>query len=1265
MHRSQSLPSVFVFTILSISLSFGQLGTTSLRGTVTDPQGRVIAGAKVSLLDPATNAERRTQTNETGAYQFLQIPPSTYTVVAKASGFGDAREERVQLLVNLPATVNFSMKVQASTVVDVTGAAAAINTQDASVGNAFDNNRVQNLPMEGRDVGEILSLQPGVVYVGHADSLDTNYDSRGGSVNGGRSDQANVTLDGVDDNDQIHGYAFKGALRSTTDSVDEFRITTANSNADEGRSSGGQLSLVTKSGTNHFHGTLYEYHRPTLTAANDWFNKQAQIQAGLPNRPPKLIRNTFGGSIGGPIWKDRLFFFGNYEGQRQRESTQVTREVPSASLRQGIIKYIAADGSTQTLTQADIRSMDPVVGQGVDPAILPILQGYPMPNSNILGDGLNTQAFTFSAAAPLTFNTYIAKFDYKVTSDGKNNVYVRGNLQHDHQAGFGTNGPQFPGLPPNQLTSDTNHGVAIGYTALITNNLVNNFRYGYVRQTGGTSGTQSTPEITFRGLDSPFGTPSTTTSTVVPVHNYLDDISWTKGAHTLQFGTNIRVVNNIRVSDANSFSTASTNVSWLDNASIANSGSSFDPAAFGFPAVDANFASNYDNSMIVLAGIVSEVDTQFNLNKQLQALAQGQPVPRHFRDHEYEWYGQDAWHISPNLVLTGGLRYTILQPPYETTGTQVAPTFSLHDWFATRGQDMMQGIPFHPLIQFALSGQANGKKPYWGYDYADVAPRFAFAWSPGIEGGWLGKLFGGPGKTSIRGGYGMYYDHFGEGIVNTFDRNGSFGLSTVESNPAGTQDVDCAARLTSLTVLPSGTFCGQNVSPAPPGGSFPVTPPTSLFAITWGLDDKLKTPYSHVFDFSIQRQLGKGYTFEAAYVGRLGRRLLEQKDLAMPLNLVDKKSGVDYFTAMTQLVKLAENNTPISAVSPIAYWQNLFPAAAGSAGVSNCAPGAVANPTATQNIYDQVFCNGLLHNETSTLFFMDGESGSCFPACSIFGPNAYFDNQYSSLYAWTSSGNSSYHAMQLMMRKAGHGLDFDFNYTLSHSVDISSDAERVSLFEGFGFGDQIINSWSPNQLRGSSDFDARHNINANWVYELPYGEGRRWKGNSVMNNIFGGWGFSGLFRWSSGFPFSIGPGLGFWPTNWELTGDVILKNQGQVPETGTFILPDGSPNAFKAGHDGLNFFRFDHPGESGQRNELRGPGYFSVDGGLNKTWKIAESQEIKFGWQVYNVFNTVRFDVGTLVQGFNASLVNNTSFGNYSSTLSKPRLMEFSLRYSF
>jgi hypothetical protein len=246
--------------------------------------------------------------------------------------------------VNQPATIDFTVAVQASqVVVNVSAEAQTLNTTDASLGNSMDNTLIQALPSEGRNVPDLLSLQPGVLYLGQnsgrASTPMLQNDPRSGAVNGGRSDQGNITVDGLDDNDQVNGYAFTGVLRETQDSVEEFRVTTGLANADQGRSSGAQVSMVTKSGTNKFHGAAYEYNRPTLTVANDWFNKASQVGAGEPNIPPKLIRNSFGGAVGGPIFKDKLFFFGNYEGTRQAENQIVSQTAPTASYQQGIITY--------------------------------------------------------------------------------------------------------------------------------------------------------------------------------------------------------------------------------------------------------------------------------------------------------------------------------------------------------------------------------------------------------------------------------------------------------------------------------------------------------------------------------------------------------------------------------------------------------------------------------------------------------------------------------------------------------------------------------------------------------------------------------------------------------------------------------------------------------------------------------------------------------------------------------------------------------------
>jgi hypothetical protein len=1318
MRSGERLALLVVVSVLAFSaLAVAQSATSSLRGTVTDPKGAVMQGALATLSNTSTGFLRTAKSGSDGVYQFLEVPPATYTLTVTATGFATVKQDRVTLQVSQPATLDVAMQVRGTTeVVEVSSEAPLVNTTDATQGNVFNSTQLINLPSEGRDPVAILSLQPGVSYIGQ--NVDQTADSRGGSVAGARSDQTNVTLDGLDNNDQLTGNAFQGALRAPLDSIQEFRVTTSNSNADAGRSSGAQVSMVTKSGTNSFHGSLYEYNRSNLGEANDWFNEQAEDKSNLPNKPGPLVRNTFGAWFGGPIKKDRLFVFGGYEGQRTNESLQTTRTIPSDTLRQGIMQYpcttltdpttgnpidpncVAGSNGNYTVGQDPLNRVDPTSqllvtesqaglantdtncqgigtcpwGGGADPNVLAIFQKYPSPNSDSFGDKFDYRAFTFASPAPAKLDTYILKLDYKLTQSGNHSLFVKGHLQNFHNK----NAPQFPGMPANDFFTNNSKGLFIGYTALISSTLVNNLRYGYIRQGLGDTGLSASDFNHFRGLDD-VQSFSNSVLTNVPVQNIVDDLSWTKGKHTLQFGGNLRIISNNRTGNAQNISTTDTNVFWLDNSGISGSGSSLDPAAFGYPAVDSSFGVNYDFAVAAVAGLMTETNKTYNQDKTGHFFTPGQMITRNFKSTEGEMYAQDSWRVTPNLVLTGGLRYSLLQPPYEIHGNQVAPSLSLNGWFSGRQSAMLQGNTSRPVVSMDLSGQANGKAPYWAWDYKNLAPRFAFAYSPHSSGGLLHALFGNAGKSSIRGGYGLYFDHFGEGIVNSFDKNGSFGLTTQLVNPAGSQDVDCTPRMTDLFTLPAANtqYCGQTVV-GPPPAAFPgtVTPPggndAGSFAIYWGLDDKLKTPYSHVVDFSITREISRNFVLEASYVGRFAHHLLQEEDLAMPLDLVDPSSKTDYFAAATQLTKAANAGTPISQMATIPYWENLFPEAAGPAGAQlfgcNSLPtGNIgANVTATQAMYGLFGC--FPGNETTALFIADL---FCYPACAKLPGQStgqafnYWDDQFSSLYAWRSTGNSAYNGFQLTLRKAmSSGLQFDLNYTFSKSIDIGSNAERINEFEGFGFASQVINSWAPGQLRALSDFDTKHQINANFVYELPLGRGRRFASGvgKIANSVIGGWGLSGIFHWTSGLPFGMGSGAG-WSTNWQLQGQAVpIANPGKV---GVHRDTNGDPTMWadvSTTGQAFTSFRFPYPGESGTRNELRGPGYFELDDGLWKSWNFSETKSMKFAWEVFNVTNSVRFDAAQSANQFNLTGGN---FGTYSNTLSKPRVMQLSLRLEF
>ena len=564
---------LIVFWVLLTGFVFSQTSSTSLRGTVTDPSGSVVQGATVVLENKESNLSRTATTGVQGDYQFPFLSPGTYSLLVTASGFERYQQSGLQLPVNTPVTANVGLKLgKASEVVNVTTEAPILNTVDASLGNSFDQNQVRQIPLEGRNVPDLLSLQAGVAYTGNRPDIDQDKDSRNGAVNGARSDQSNITLDGVDVNDQSNGYAFTSVLPVTLDSVQEFRVTTSNYNADEGEGSGAQVSLVTKSGTNNWHGSLYEYHRNTITSANDYFVKQSELATGEPNTPDKLLRNIFGVSVGGPIKKDRLFFFVNYEGTREREQQSTVRTIPTPSLCQGTIQYANVNGGMTTITPAQLQSLDPL-GQGINQAIensshtgyfdTTYCTGQFVTNDPSVGDGLNYSGFRFRAPVSLDNNAFIARFDYHLTANGKHTLFWRGALQNI----FNPQAPFLPGAPPEQTLTDHSKGFVVGYTAVLSPTAVNNFHWGFTRQSTGILGNSNQQWNEFYGLDQGI---FYTHNAQTPVHNFLDDFSLTKGKHTLQFGANVGFARDPRLSYEHSFSLGKGATNWMSPTGFAN-----------------------------------------------------------------------------------------------------------------------------------------------------------------------------------------------------------------------------------------------------------------------------------------------------------------------------------------------------------------------------------------------------------------------------------------------------------------------------------------------------------------------------------------------------------------------------------------------------------------------------------------------------------------------------------------------------------------------
>src|SRR5262249_34291781 len=517
---------------------------------------------------------------------------------------------------------------------------------------------------------------------------------------------------------------------------------------------------------------------------------------------------------------------------------------------------------------------------------------------------------------------------------------------------------------------------------------------------------------------------------------------------------------------------------------------------------------NYDKNGQVLNYIV---DAQGN-----PISPTGAPVKRDYGLNWYEFYGQDSFRVKPNLTITYGARWSLFPPPWEVNGFQASPTcvpgvnpvtgcpswaYNLGTEFNQNVRNMNQGIGYvaTPLVSFVLGGPANDGRGFYNFSKSDLSPRIAFAYSLRPKVGWLQRIFGDNDKSVIRGGFSRVYDRAGMELLSTFDANAPGGLAATIQNPCCLPGYDDAAnvpRITDINKIPTfGPTNQQFFLPAPPG-AFPQTPPSLGQAITWGIDQSLKTPYAWAFNLSVGRELPQNFSMQLAYVGRLGRHLPTQRAPRQPIDLVDPKTGIDYLAAATRLAQLAQKNLPSSQVNDntvgktAAFWHDMIPQATG---YQDLFTGASFGTNLVGAIYDFYYFSGDSYpgNEVVGLGNLDiyyglgDSSGNVLFFNNPLGvPSAgdALNNQATTMYAWSSIGNSSYHALQASLRKQfSQGVQFDLNYTFSKSIDITSNATRLGFSSSVNVGapgSRLVNAFDPGGRRAVSDFDTTHQINA-------------------------------------------------------------------------------------------------------------------------------------------------------------------------------------------
>ncbi|MEO5926608.1 MAG: carboxypeptidase-like regulatory domain-containing protein [Bryobacteraceae bacterium] len=1206
--------------------------STSLSGVVSDPTGAIIPDAIVTVTNQANSAARNVVTDGAGAYNVPQLAPGLYMVEAQRPGFATYKlSEPIRLQTATPTELNITMTLgQVSETINVVGEATQINTENASTGNPFVEVQIRQLPLLTRNVVQLLSLQAGVAPTGE--------------VMGARRDQNNITLDGVDVNDNAQNggdAAFNAALPVPLDSVQEFRTTTAGQGANQGRSSGGQVTLVTKSGSNAVHGTLYEFHRNKSTAANSWFSNRSGVAR------ENLVRNQYGASLGGPIMKDKWFAFFNWEERKDRTAVSTTRTVPTESFKNGNIQFRTANGQIGTLTPSEVIAADPL-HIGFNATVQQYLKAYPTGNDPAASAdrGLNFSVLRFNAPKTLNNRALVGKMDFNPAKSGNHVLNVRGTLAANSED---TTLAQFPGQSASAKTLDNSRGVSVNYTAVLSPTVVNNFSFGLTRLGTASTGTTAAGITLFFANLNAFPRPS---SRIAPTYNFVDDLTYINGRHTWQFGANMRFIRNSRITSSNfpaySFGRATLKGLGQDITSNVNV---ISQAKYGSNVATAE-EQNLQNAVGSMLGILNSYSATFQYNVDGSANPLGSMIPRTFATNEYEGYVMDTFKLRPDLTLTYGLRYGSYSPAYETKGQQIVPSIAPEQYFADRAGGQRTGISslWNPSsrLTYVLGGPANNGPNWYNRDNNNFAPRMSVAYAPKYD-GLLGAIVGG--GTVIRAGGAVVFDRYGSNMVTAFSSGGSPGLATTVTQPLNTDFTD-SPRL-GVGGLPSLV--------APVNNGFPYTPVDIFggFNSFSTVARNLRAPYQYLLNASIARPLAAKMTLEVGYVGRLSHKSLVRSDYGQALtNFTDTKSGQTWIDATRQLRDIYENmigrgmtvaqiRSSVAAnpgqIPLIPFVENIFP------GARNDKITGSASANYFNNIYG-VYARSDLDALQDYDRVKRAGTGTCI---SVYGCNTFFGAQQSGLITWNNSGQGAYHGMQLVLRRAVQkGWGFDFNYTWSHALDNASASESN--------GGTIQDAFNPNGFRGPSDFDIRHNITANGVFQLPFGKdkmiGRN--ANKWLDGVIGGWQVTALVSFRTGTPVNLSDG-GVYGVNYLNSSFAVLRPGATMPATASISTfnQNGQPALFSNTAAAKSFMGA-YAGTVGTRGIIRGPNVRNTDLSIGKFFKMPfEGHTLQVRGEAFNAFNFVNF---TNLQ----TSITSATFGQFSST-QDPRVMQFALRYEF
>ena len=1287
--KSLFRPSLFVFllaVLCALSPFVMAQDVASLTGVVTDASGAVVSDAAVKVLDTKTNTSYEAKTNSLGAYSINRLQPGPgYLITVSKEGFETVKIADVYLAVNATHTQNAQLRIGSTTeTVEVSGVGSAVtlDTTDTTIGNNFDMREVHDLPIQFRDsMASLAQFQPGVAF---SAGVDDPNNSRSGAVTGSRIDQGNITLDGLDVNDFGTGQAFTATANAPVDSIQEFRGESANPLAAEGRGAGQQITLVTKSGTNSFHGSLSEYLRNTDTEANDFFN----IRAGVPRT--QLNRNQFGVTFGGPIKKDKAFFFINYNGRRDAQTDNVERIVPldssvepGGNLRNGGIAYINSSGpectensrintTPECITQLSAGELAqvgaPPIGLTADAALTTFINSrYPVANDLTAGDGVNTGGFLFSAPDHLSENNFVGKLDFNLGS--KHRLFAKYSYIGE-KLGDNVNGAtvQFPGDPISHFIIDTSYTFSIGDTWTISSNKVNQFTVGQARSrvnfpvhfnpaqandfflwANNGSGTPI--------LSSPYQSQASQRRDIsIPI--FRDDFSYQRGTHNFQMGGTFKPIGAL-----------SNEVLDLNAITLGLGGGRSGFSSLVRPTdilQDPDQVANtqYDSALAFTVGRFAQFQQNLNYDLAQNPTPQDTGDIRKWRYYETEIYAQDTWRLRNDLTLSYGLRWQFYSVPYETQGFQSVPNMDAATFFNNRKEAAAAGrfgttSDVIPFVVYTKGGKANHGAPYYQNDWKDFAPRLSLAYNPAATSGFLGRLLGDR-KTVIRAGTGIVFDHPGTEAIN-FEQNRNsylFNSQTTTTYGIGETSKEALAndpKFQSITGFPAGLATPQQpTNPFTPfvdstGNAFGESTGATF---NYAIDPHLKTPYNIIFTFGIQRELPGKFQLDVNYFGRLGRRLLIQADPGQTLNFTDPQSGhtlVGDFVALSSETRQAGFG---GTVTPQPFIENqVNPASINSFG-GDCM--AVFGTNCTQFLFDNT--GGLVpRGDLSDTYAFLNENGLLASGIGLspqFDTNVYVTNQ----------SYSSYNALLTTLhKKYSNGLQFDLNYTYSHSID------NASVGANSFFSDFVCDITNLKVCKGDSDFDLRHAISMIGLYEFPFGRGKTFGGTAsgFLNQIIGGWSISGIESWHTGFAFRTGSNA--FPIGFATVAPGIFNGDTHAIRAGIHNDPNNG-NAVQFFADptaAIGSFSGPLGLQMGSRNNLHGPHFSNTDLSLIKNFQLKEQFHLEFFAQAFNAFNHPSFALPLNGSGGVADFTTPSSFGVITSTANAPRVMQFGLSLEF